>query len=185
MELWRVCAWTPATSEPTINGHPLFVRPMQGAGRVDDPEGEYLVLYAGDSPEGAVAEYLGNYPRWTAAVLSTPPASPAGSALALVRLTGDVEVLDLDDPHVLVDQGLRPSSVVTRERVVTQQWARAIFEAGGHAGVTWWSYRDPRWASYGLWDRRGLALADQPEPLTLTHPAVITAGQVISRVIET
>jgi len=180
-----VCAWTPATSEPTINGHPLFVRPMQGAGRVDDPEGEYLVLYAGDSPEGAVAEYLGNYPRWTAAVLSTPPASPAGSTLALVRLTGDVEVLDPGRPP----RSRRPGPEAKLGRHPRACCDPAVgpgdLRSRRSCWRPWWSYRDPRWASYGLWDRRGLALADQPEPLTLTHPAVITAGQVVSRVIET
>jgi hypothetical protein len=184
VDLWRVCVWSSAQGDPARNGHPLYVWPNQGAGRVDDPAGEYLVLYAGDSAAGAVAEHLGNYARWTPAVLEPPPSAPPGSVLALARIAGDPQVLDLDDPYVLVEQGLRPSSVVSRDRTVTQRWARALFDSGEHAGVTWWSYRDPRWASYGLWDHMGLTLADDPEPLTLSHPAVVEASQVTSRVIE-
>lgn len=184
MDLWRVCVWTPGQDQPGENGHPLYVWPRQGAGRADDPHGEYLVMYLGDSREGAVAEHLGNYVRWTPAVLQLPPAAPPRSMLALARYTLDAAVLDLDDPYVLVDWGLRPSSVVTRDRSVTQRWARAVFDGGRHAGVSWWSYRDPRWASLAVWDRSGLVLAEEPEPLTLDHPAVVTASEVVGRVME-
>lgn len=175
--------WSAGETDPLRNGHPLFVWPRQGAGRVDDRAGEYLVLYAGDSPEGAVAEALGNYARWTTLVLDPPPAAPPGSVLALARCRGELSVRDLDDPHVLVDLGLRPSAVVTRERAVTQGWARSIFDSGGHAGVSWWSYRDPRWRSYGIWDRSELSVVDEPEPLAIDHPALLRASEIISRVI--
>lgn len=141
-------------------------------------------MYLGDTPEGAVAESLGNYARWTPAVLEPPPAAPPTSVLALARYAVDADVLDLDDPYVLRDWGLRPSSVVSRDRTVTQQWARAIYEAEAGAGVSWWSYRDPRWASLGLWDHGLVSLVGEPEPLTLAHSAVMDASRVISRVIE-
>lgn len=184
MDLWRVCVWQPGQTDPSRNGHPAYVWPRQGHGRVDDPRGEYLVLYLGDSAAGAVAEYLGNYARWTPAVLEPPPAAPPESRLGLARFRFTDDALDLDDPEILSEWALRPSSVVTRDRDVTQRWARAIYDTGEHAGVSWWSYRDPRWASLGLWDRTGLEVSDEVDELTLDHPAVLEASEVISRVIQ-
>jgi hypothetical protein len=176
--------WRRGETDPARNGHPLYVFPHQGAGRVDDPEGEYGVLYVCDSPVGAVAEALGDYARWTSAVLAPPPAAPRGSVLALAELTGSPRVLDLDDPAVLVAEGLRPSTVVSRDRAVTQAWARRIHDRGRHAGVSWWSYRDPQWSAIGLWDRSGLSLAGRPTPLTMEHPALLDAAAVLPRVLR-
>ncbi|WP_314195244.1 hypothetical protein [uncultured Arthrobacter sp.] len=47
MEFWRVLNWHPDAQDPSQNGHPLYTWPRQGAGRVDDPDREYLVLYVG------------------------------------------------------------------------------------------------------------------------------------------
>ncbi|MCV2489442.1 RES family NAD+ phosphorylase [Geodermatophilus sp. YIM 151500] len=185
MDLWRVCVWLPGETDTARNGHPAFVWPRQGHGRVDDPEHDYLVLYLGDSPVGAIAEYLGDYARWTPAVLEPPPAAPTGSRLGLARYTFTGSILDLDDPEVLSEWALRPSSVVTRDRGITQRWARAIHDSGEYAGVSWWSHRDPRWASLGVWDRAQLRVSDEVEELTLVHPALIEASHVISRVVET
>ena len=69
MQFWRVFNWNPEARTPQKNGHPLYVWPYQGNGRVDDPEHDYLVLYVADSPEGAAAEAFGHYVRWTPAVL--------------------------------------------------------------------------------------------------------------------
>jgi len=184
MDVWRVCVWLPGQGDPTSNGHPTYVWPRQGQGRVDDPEHEYLVLYLGDSPAGAVAEYLGDYPRWTPAVLQLTPAAPPGSSVALARFELRRPVLDLDDPEVLSEWNLRPSEVVTRDRQVTQQWARAIYDTQEYAGVAWWSYREPRWASLGLWDISDVHWDGQAEELTLDHPALLEAGDVLRRPIE-
>ena len=85
MEFYRVLNWNPSATDPTENGHPLFVWPDRGHGRMDDPAAEYLVLYVGSHPEAAVAEALGRFPVW----------GPG--------------VLDLDDPRVLLDLGLPPA----------------------------------------------------------------------------
>ena len=141
------------------------------------------MLYCADSPAGAVAEALGNYARWTSGVLAPPPAAPRGSVLALVALEGEPQVLDLDDPVVLVREKLRPSTVVSRDRALTQAWAARIHGRGRHAGVRWWSYRDPRWAAFGIWERSGLSLAEKPEPLTIGHPALLEAASVLPRLV--
>lgn len=41
-------------------------------------------------------------------------------ALAELELAGDARVIDLDDPAVLVAESLRPSTVATGRRAVTQ-----------------------------------------------------------------
>lgn len=183
MEFWRVFNWHPGATGPKENGHPLHVWPRQGDGRVDDPDRDYLVLYVGDSPEGAVAEAFGKYPSWTSAILDPPPGTPPGTVKALARYTGSPALLDLDDPNILQDWALRPSGVVSRDRDSTQEWARRMYDAGGHAGVSWWSFYEPRWASTGLWDVSMLRVDGTPEKLTLDHPAVQDAAGLIKRLL--
>lgn len=184
MDFWRVMNWNPGAADPSKNGHPLFIWPRQGAGRVDDPDHDYLVLYVGDTAEGAIAEAFGSYASWTPAVLEPPPTAPAGTVKALVKYAGDPAILDLDDPEVLRDWSLRPSSVVSRDRPSTQQWARSMYNSGDYAGVSWWSFYEPRWASFGLWDVSGLMVAEPPEVLSLDHDAVLEAAALIRRNIS-
>ncbi|WP_427131138.1 RES domain-containing protein [Pseudarthrobacter sp. S9] len=184
MDLWRVLNWSPSAASSADNGHPLFVWPDQGAGRVDDPDGDYLVLYLGDSPEGAIAEALGSFPTWSQAILDCPPAAPADSVKALVQNNCELDILDLDDPYELVQRGMRPSQVVTRSRTVTQVWARGIYESGDYAGVSWWPYYNPDWASLGLWALSGLSVVREPEVLSLDHPALRDAAYFIKRTVS-
>ncbi|WGW11527.1 RES family NAD+ phosphorylase [Saxibacter everestensis] len=184
MRFWRASVFSPSARTAADNGHPLYVWPEQGFGRIDDPEGSYLSFYAADSPDAAIAERLGNYARWTPAVLQPPPATPAGSALALIEYEGEPEVLNLDDPFALIDWGLQPSSVVSKDRTLTQRWARAVYDSGRYDGISWWSYRDPRWATYGFWSREGLEVVGSPTPLSLDSAELVEAARVINRVIE-
>lgn len=184
MDFWRVLNWHPSASDPSVNGHPLYIWPRQGAGRVDDPDRGYKVLYVGDSPEGAVAEAFGRYSTWTPDILAPPPGTPYGARKALVRYTGDPAILDLDDPEVLQEWSLRPSGVVSRDRDSTQQWARSVHDTGRFDGLSWWSFYEPRWASIGLWKNSGLTVAGTPEPLTIDHDAVQEAASMIRRLIS-
>lgn len=148
---------------------------------MDNPD-RYSSLYVGDSAAGAVAEAFGWAATWSRGMLRGHP-SLLGSAQALVEYEADdaaLSICDLDDARRLVVLALRPSEVVTRDRAVTQAWAAQIFDAGGFAGVRWWSYYDPRWGSLGLWDVGGLTVA-QVTPLTLEHPAVVAAAAVLNR----
>ncbi|ABK02109.1 hypothetical protein Arth_0711 [Arthrobacter sp. FB24] len=184
MEFWRVLNWHPDASTPAENGHPLYIWPRQGTGRVDDPDREYTVLYVGDSAEGAAAEAFGRYPVWNSDILAPPPGTPPGTRKALVKYEGDPPILDLDDPEALQEWSLRPSNIVSRDRASTQQWARSMYETGDYAGLSWWSFYEPRWASFGLWDITGLTPVGDPEPLTMTHDAVQDAATLIRRVIS-
>jgi hypothetical protein len=87
------------------------------------------------------------------------PAIPGSvRALATYDLADSAAILDLDDAKALVEWGLRPSDIVTRARGTTQAWARKIFSSGRFAGVRWWSFYSPEWASFGLWKYSSLSV---------------------------
>lgn len=101
-------------------------------------------------------------------------------ALAAFRLRDD-RICDLDDPRALMERDLRPSRIVTRDREITQRWARDIHSEGRWIGVSWWSFYDPAWASMGLWEHDSLAVTEHPEPLTADHPAVRAATEILNK----
>jgi len=181
--LYRVLPYLPS-ARPRSPGHPTYAPRSTGRSRVDNP-GLYEVLYLGDSAAGAVAEAFGNLRSWDAGLFRGTPALP-GSQRALVHyeLSDGVGVCDMDDADRLVELGLRPSQVVTRDRTVTQGWAARIFEQGRFAGVRWWSYYDPRWGSFGLWDTADLRVVATEVLDSLDHPAVVEAADVLCRVIR-
>jgi len=181
LRLYRVCPFrADATAEQP--GHPLFVPHPKGAGRIDSPA-SYSVLYLSSAPGGAVAEAFGSLPRWTAAMFDTPSLVRGSRALATYDLADPSGVLDLDDPDALKRLGLRPSDIVTRDRLVTQRWALAAYREHRWIGVRWWSYYDPRWHSYGLWDISSLRLTGT-EILGLGHAAIVEAAGVLGRPLE-
>lgn len=147
---------------------------------MDNPD-LFGVLYLSDSPAGAVAEHFGWLGMWSAAMFKVGNKAP-GARYVLARFaTGGRSLLNLDDPSALLERDLRPSSIVTNVREVTQAWSRAAFEENRWAGVQWWSRWDARWASIGMWDVRSLRLSGKPEHLTPTHAAVLEAADVLNR----
>src|SRR5260221_3031762 len=82
VRLFRVYPHAP-TAAPGDPGHALHVPPVQGGGLIDNP-GLYRVLYAGDSPAGAVAERFGNLGIWTDAMFESGGAL-SGTTLALAE----------------------------------------------------------------------------------------------------
>lgn len=166
MRVYRVLPYLPSAREGEA-GHPLYVHKQQGAGRLDNPDA-YLVRYVADAGVAAVAEAFGQFELWTPALLQGPPALP-GSRMVLAELElGDrVRILDLDDASNLVAWSLRPSRVVTRDRAVTQAWARNIFHSGQYDGARWWSYYNPDWASIGVWGGSDLQTVEVHELVPL------------------
>jgi hypothetical protein len=154
--------------------------PPQGGGRIDNP-GTYSVLYLSDAAAGAIAEAFGRFPEWTPAILEGSPSLPGSvRAIACYRLADDAPICNLDDLEQLGALGLRPSDVVTRDYVRSRAWARRIYDRGKWSGVRWWSYYDPAWSSYGLWNIKGLTV-EGVTPLTLDHRALAEAGRIIVR----
>lgn len=183
MTLFRVFPYLADAAADEPGG--VFFRPLGGKNRADAGDGSYRSLYLGDSAEGSIAEAFGRFDFWDAALFETDGATPflPGSrfAIAAYELPQNVHLRDLDDAHTLVDEGLRPSEVVTRNRDVTQAWARRIHAGGGYAGVSWWSYYDASWHSLALWDISRLALVGKPRRLHLSDTTVEKAASIIVR----
>ena len=176
--LYRVFPYVAAAAIDELGGA-LYV-PPQGGGRIDNP-GIYSVLYLSDAAAGAIAEAFGRFPEWTPAILEGPPSLPGSArAIAHYRLADDAPICNLDDLEQLHALGLRPSDVVNRDYARSRAWARRIYDQDKWSGVRWWSYYDPAWSSFGLWNLKGLSL-DAVAPLTLDHPALVKASRTIVR----
>jgi hypothetical protein len=179
VKLYRVFPYDKSVA-PSERGGALFV-PPGGHNRIDNPD-LYRVLYAAANPEAAVAESFGRLPIWTPETFVTASGHPY--ALATFEVANDIAILSLDDIDALRELGItRPSNVVTRDRTKTQSWARAIYESGRYAGVSWWSYYGPDWTVLGLWDRTTVQLFDTPRSITSTTDVVQETATAIVRQI--
>lgn len=87
--------------------------------------------------------------------------------------------VDLDDPLVLTELGIRPSDVVRRNRDHTQEVANTVWQTHSATevrGFSWWSYWRPEWTMVVLWsDGLGRPYfpsleVTQVDPLTIAHP---------------
>lgn len=156
--------------------------PGRGGGRIDNPE-LYATLYLSDAAAGAIAEAFGRFPVWTAAMLEGSSSLPGSiRAIARYELPAGEAICDLDDARQLLKLKLRPSEVVTRDYARSRAWARRIYKQRQWSGVRWWSYYEPMWASFGLWDIRRLKL-ESTAVLQLEYPALIEASRTIVRPI--
>jgi len=177
-DLYRVFPYLPdaAIDEP---GGALYI-PRQGGGRLDNPD-LYSVFYASSAPPGAIAEAFGRFPEWTPAILAGSPALPGSArAIAAYHLDEAAAICNLDDAAQLNELGLRPSDVVSRDYARTREWARRLYRDRRWSGVQWWSYYDPRWASFGIWDLATISVSSV-RVLTLDAPAIVEAARTIIR----
>ena len=176
MILFRCFAWS-ERARPTAPDGPLwFPRDYQGDGRHDNPD-RYGCLYLADREESAIVEQLARFrgQRLLPEML-VRRGLPLG--LAAIELPDRAQVVDLDDPHVLAKNSLRPSLVATRLREVTQPQALALYRRHRFAvGLRWWSVYEALWANVTVFDRaaRRLALGSLRR-LTLDDPAVVEAA---------
>ena len=161
-------------------GGPLYVpRERQGAGRHDSPA-RFGAFYAARTPEAAVAESIQVFRGRDLTDEDLEYADGSRSALAALEESALAELLDLDDPAVLVREAWRPSGVASRDRTVTQGMAVRAFEAGA-LGLSWWSTLDAAWTNVTLFAERTLetgmvTVEGVPEKLTTKHPAVVAAA---------
>ena len=184
---WADSEWPRLSPEDQF--HPLYVQTdRQGGGRFDNPH-RYVALYAATSAPGAIGEALGNSAVWVEAEVVR---TKEGRARCLVTFdVADDEVLrDLDDPHVLVDLGLRGSDVVRRNRDHTQEVAQAVWldrPRTGVRGLRWRSYWRPEWEVVVVWSDDlnppwfPFASVVAVEELRMDHPAVVLAADVLPR----
>jgi hypothetical protein len=178
--LWRLVPWRAQAAPAQPGGALWFPRELQGLGRHDNPD-RYGCLYVSHAPVSAVAEALA--PFRASGTLSPEMLVRAGLPLALARLELDDRgpLVDLDDPRVLLDSGLRPSRVATRARAVTQAYAARLFdEIPDAVGLRWWSTLEASLINLTLFDRAAshLSLADI-EQLTIEHAASVEAAKLL------
>ena len=184
MILWRLLPWDARVAPTEPGGALWFPRELQGTGRHDNPD-RYGCLYVTEAPISAVAESLAPF-RGTG-TLSAAMMTRGGLPLALAELgledgSGIVdELIDLDDPRVLVHTELRPSEVATGSRSVTQTYAGRLFEEHPQAlGLRWWSTLEAGLINVTLFDRAAQHLtAVDVRPLRLDHPAVRDAAEML------
>jgi hypothetical protein len=126
-----------AKARPGTPGHPMYLHRPQGRGRLDNPT-VYDTWYVALSPECAVGEVFGDLSSWSAEMFTVPYLPGGRRALGLYEVDAGIPILDLDDPKVLVERGLRPTQVVSRNRSVSQGWALSIFhETKSNADRRW------------------------------------------------
>jgi hypothetical protein len=155
--LFRCFAWDDSVSARARGGALWFPRLLQGEGRHDAPT-LYGCLYASLEPVSAVVEQLAGL---TGTSIEPADLFRHGKPLALgaVELEDGTDLLDLDDPGVLVREELRPSLVATNVRSTTQGQAVELFERHAEAaGLRWWSTFESLWANVTLFDRAEGAL---------------------------
>ena len=73
---------------------------------------------------------------------------------------------------------------LSRDYARTRAWARRIYDEHRWIGVRWWSYYDPRWGSFALWDT-GQLVPDAVTVLDLHDSALVEASRIIVRGIVT
>ncbi len=183
---WVDGDWENLTSADPF--HPLYVPvDRQGQGRFDNPH-LYATLYGATTEQAAVGETFGNLSTWVELEITR---TKDGRPRCLVSYTlPDQIVLDLDDPHTLIELGIRPSDVVRRNRDHTQKIANQVWQRRGETGMrglAWWSYWRPEWTVVALFSE-GLSHPHFPEvavtnvtPLRTDHTAVKVAADALPR----
>jgi RES domain-containing protein len=176
--LWRALPLDPEAERDEPGGALWFPREFQGTGRHDNPN-RYGCLYVATTPVAAIAERLAPF-RGTGD-LTDGMLMRGGRRLVLAVLLwlGDTAALvDLDDPAVLGDAGLRPSQVATRDRTTTQAQALRLHdERPEAAGMRWWSTLEASWINATLFDRAAGSLhVEALAPLSVTYPDVVKAA---------
>ena len=150
MILHRCFAWDRRAAAGDEGGPLWFPRAYQGDGRHDNPD-VYGCLYVTMHAVSAVVEQLARF-RGSVLVPQILLRRRTPLALATLELDATAAVVDLDDPTVLSARALRPSTVATRTRHVTQPQALALYQ-GGADGIRWWSTFESLWTNVTIFDR--------------------------------
>lgn len=177
--LHRLFPSTPGASL-TEPGGPFHVpRLDQGRGRHDNPEA-FGVLYFSRQQVSPIAEFFKDL---LGQDLDPLHLISEGFPRALASVNEqDIEgIIDLDDPGNLEARSLRPSTVATGIRRTTQAVAKRLWQEGA-PGFEWWSTIEASWINVTLFAERTvdrLALEEEPQTLTVDHPAVVQAAKAV------
>ena len=185
MILFRCFPWDRGAANGARGGAQWFPRLLQGAGRHDNPL-LYGCLYASGEPLSPVVERLA---RFRGRQLTPDKLVSFGLpvALATLELSDEAQLVDLDDPAVLVREELKPSAVATNERSLTQMQAGSLFERHPRtAGLLWWSTFESLWANVTLFDRADPFLeVSDVKPLEVGDDVVREAAEFLGLPIST
>jgi len=175
--LYRCFAWNERSRDADVDGPLWFPRIFQGEGRHDNPD-LYGCLYLADRGISSIVEQLARFrsQRLTPALLRR---RGLPLALAELELAGGAEIVNLDDPSILIRENLRPSVVATRQRHVTQPQARKLYEGNpAIVGLSWWSTYESLWTNVTLFDRSATLLrVESVRVIEVDDPAVIEAAR--------
>jgi hypothetical protein len=150
--LYRCFAWSERAGEQDADGPLWFPREYQGEGRHDNPD-VYGCLYVADREASSIVEQLSRF-RTQRLIPGMLERRGLPLALAAVELDDRAELMDLDDPQVLLEHDLRPSRVATRNRTITQPQALELYGSRAEAvGLRWWSIHESLWTNVTLFDR--------------------------------
>jgi hypothetical protein len=176
--LWRVAPLDPSADASEPGGALWFPRAFQGSGRHDNPD-RYGCLYVGTEAVAVVAETLAPFRGTGDLADELLVRGGRRLSLAAIAMSGDAELLDLDDPATLEAERLRPSRVATRIRSVTQAQARELHETHPDAaGLRWWSTIEASWINATLFDRAASRLAvEQVAELHTGDETVLAAAE--------
>ena len=182
--LVRSFPWLPGAADTEPGGALYVPRLLQGGNRHDNPA-RYGVLYASRDPVSAAAERLRAFRRWE--IADPDFLRPDGSRYAVVTIddAAVTGMVDLDDPAVLHRRNLRPSTVATRDRRTTRRLALELYDEGAD-GLAWWSTIEGAWINASLFAERAvpkLSVVGTPEVLTIDHPAVRAAAELLGLVV--
>lgn len=177
MILHRCFAWDERAGDAGADGPLWFPRVYQGEGRHDNPD-RYGCLYVSASPLSTVVEQLARF-RGQRLIPSLLRRRGLPLALADLELDDDAVLVDLDDPIVLRRERLRPSSVATRDRRITQPQAAELHERHQEAaGLRWWSTYEALWVNVTMFDRAASQLKIRAvRALTLDDPVVVETAE--------
>jgi hypothetical protein len=158
---------------------------LQGDGRHDAPT-LYGCLYASSEPVSAVVEQLAGL---TGTSVDPHDLFRHGLPLALAAIDLDdgAELLDLDDPAVLVQEELRPSRVATSDRATTQGQASELFQRHREVvGLRWWSTFESLWPNITLFDRAETVLElSDVQRLEVGDDVVLEAAEFLGLTVST
>ncbi len=185
---WRVFPWD-ASAQPGDPFTPQYVLPagVQTGGRFDLPDTSTLYL-ALEEPAHALAEVLqslrGKRMIRSGHLRRKERGRPGRfHPLAVVETWIPASLFDtfpdLGDPQNLVDLGIRPDDLSSRDRLVTQRISQRLHEEHGLAGFRWWSAFGGQWHVALLYLDRIDPMAihyEDPDPLHLAHPVVWAAA---------
>jgi RES domain len=147
--LHRCFAWDRRAAPDEPGGALWFARGWQGDGRHDNPD-VYGCLYLAEQAVSAVVEQLARF-RGSVFVPEVLVRRGLPLALATIELDDVAALVDLDEPRILAAHALRPSTVATRRREVTQPQALALHRQGAD-GIRWWSTFESLWRNATVFD---------------------------------